>query len=1369
MSVYQKSSSNFVANDNRTALYSNPDAFVGAIGSDEKERIIYYPVEDCYKYAKILLSDASIKLYKEILSNATDNVITTIQEFNYNKSGKLKNISQWKTPSYGEIAIDMNRTTIKIRSEGKPIRIIPVEKECEKRKELVVSVAMIFGECFAGTNTDKSILGLGCGKNGIGAKAANILSKNFKVEAGNNIDGQYFHGVWTDNMKNSDITILPGFEYKKSKSTWVSKSGDKYTGPNFVEVSYTADFEYMGWDKYDYSIACYFAQLASIASFANNVPVTFNWKDENGEEYIRKRGEKEENVGETDFSKKFNFETTEDFIKMYNQDEIVNKFEAFIWRPYNDTGSLSLIDNMTSKSAKNKIKNIVKHPKCMADWPLLEVYLYDTPGKGRVVSFVNGNETGNGGKHVAMVNNKLLDYIRNQVIKSKDVKMNHIVENITIIISAHVHQPKYNAQTKDKLESFHELKLCKKTGEWLLSEKALSKYILNENDIDFSFVKNWSAIDVIIHELEGKLVKPKVKSGNAHIQVNKLIDANMAGRKDYSHECKLFIVEGDSAKSYPIKYRSMISNGNDYFGIIPVRGKIKNVAKSSENDIENISETITNIIKAVGLQENVDYTREENLKTLRYGWITILVDADVDGSHIKGLIILFFQEKFPTFIRAGRLNYYDTPRIKIVDKKGKIKHRFYNDEDYEKYIEEHTLKAGEKIKYFKGLGSSENSDIVDDFTYSKFVTITHGNIMETFSENLENTERSLDIIFGKGNSDSRKRWLKYYSVVKEHIELYNLDKDEIPKSYPITRRSKSDIKASNPPKIELTIGRSISNFVNTDIHEYSLFSLERSIPSILDGNKKSHRQICWVMHNYFKKFSESKIEKVSTIGPKISVDTHYKHGETSLTKALTRLAQDIVFLNNVPLYLSSGQYGSRMQNGTDAASPRYIFTGVPSWFYKLIDSDMLRNVPQLKEEDGLVESEFIPQMIMWSLVNGMKGISTGYSSNIPPHNVYDIINFYKSVLNKKCESIPLPYYRSYTGKVTIHNFNHNIENVSDGDGNFDADAYNVINDVSEEDYDDCDEDSMSNESNTLCDKILRDRQMTKFMDRSLSKSKSYIQGVGKYNIVKERLNKSGSMVYDINISELALYDYPANYIELLSKWLKDKVIEDYKNDCTMMDVNKNTKKSYIPNGWDQKINFYINGWDPKAYNEKYVSNADNYITKPNHKALNLIKTAKYSNLVFLDKNKTPIMFNNIGEVIVNHIFVMHKEFKKLKAKMLSDLNEEMSFAKAKKILIKLFLDGEIKAKDPTEKWISKFKEKKIVEKYHEKLLNVKISILTEKEIDKLIELMDKIKKEIIELKNKSETDMYYERLVVLEKEMERIGVPKNDNCCKIVD
>lgn len=171
----------------------------------------------------------------------------------------------------------------------------------------------------------------------------------------------------------------------------------------------------------------------------------------------------------------------------------------------------------------------------------------------------------------------------------------------------------------------------------------------------------------------------------------------MAGTKD-SSKCTLILTEGDSAKSLAVSGFSVV--GRDQYGVFPLRGKLLNVREASHKQIMENAE-VNNLKKILGLQHGKSYD-PMSVKTLRYGRVLIMTDQDHDGSHIKGLLINFFQHFWPTLMQLPHfLGEFVTPIVKCI--KGKTELTFFTIPEYKEWLQ--TLNGdhkGWKIKYYKG-------------------------------------------------------------------------------------------------------------------------------------------------------------------------------------------------------------------------------------------------------------------------------------------------------------------------------------------------------------------------------------------------------------------------------------------------------------------------------------------------------------------------------------------------------------------------------------------------------------------------------------------------------------------------------------------
>ncbi|PIZ05957.1 MAG: hypothetical protein COY57_04510, partial [Flavobacteriales bacterium CG_4_10_14_0_8_um_filter_32_5] len=206
----------------------------------------------------------------------------------------------------------------------------------------------------------------------------------------------------------------------------------------------------------------------------------------------------------------------------------------------------------------------------------------------------------------------------------------------------------------------------------------------------------------------------------------------------------------------------------------------------------------------------------------------------------------------------------------------------------------------------------------------------------------------------------------------------------------------------------------ISHFINKELIHFSHESLKRAIPSICDGFKESQRK---VLYGCFKKKIEHNKIKVAQLGAYISENTHYQHGEASLYGTIIKMAQNFVGTNNINLLKPLGNFGFRRAGGKEAASERYIFTQLNKLtplLFKREDSYILEK--QFEDNDEIEPVNFAP-ILPIVLINGVSGIATGYSTDIPSFNPLDIINAITCLIKEEEYKELKPWYDGFVGTI----------------------------------------------------------------------------------------------------------------------------------------------------------------------------------------------------------------------------------------------------------------------------------------------------------------------------------------------------------------
>ena len=576
------------------------------------------------------------------------------------------------------------------------------------------------------------------------------------------------------------------------------------------------------------------------------------------------------------------------------------------------------------------------------------------------ISFVYGIFTSNGGKHVEYIMNqivrKLSAYIK--LKKKVDVKSTSIKEQLMIFIRCDIDNPSFNSQTKDELGT------------------SVAKFGSTCNVSD-SFIEKIAKMGVMTAACaltvvkENKAVKKTDGSKCRSIRgIPKLIDANFAGTQK-SKQCTLILCEGDSAKAGIVS--GLTKEDRNVIGVYPMKGKIFNTRGESLKKI-NDNKEIIEMKQILGLEAGKVYN-EESIGTLRYGSVLFMTDQDLDGSHIKGLGLNLFQDQWNSLATHNKfLGFMNTPILKAKKtsspNKGSEK-VFYNEGEYMTWKESNP--TGWDIKYYKGLGTSTGKEFKEYFANKKLVYFEHEG---TKSDDV------IDMIFNKKRTEERKDWLSNYDS--------------------------NNYLDTNRPNVSYT------DFINKELIHFSKYDCERSIPNVMDGLKISQRKI---LFSTFKKNMTKEI-KVAQLSGYVSENSGYHHGEASLNAAIVGMAQDFVGSNNINLLTPNGQFGTRLQGGKDSASERYIFTQlhkITRYIFRKEDDPIL---DYLDDDGQSVEPKHYVPIVPMILVNGGKGIGTGFSTDILSYHIGHIIRYIKSKLKVDCENEKVdffPHYRDFQG------------------------------------------------------------------------------------------------------------------------------------------------------------------------------------------------------------------------------------------------------------------------------------------------------------------------------------------------------------------
>lgn len=350
---------------------------------------------------------------------------------------------------------------------------------------------------------------------------------------------------------------------------------------------------------------------------------------------------------------------------------------------HSENGLLDLLSNKTSEDS-------LRYPIIHLKGNDIEVAMSHTNQYGEeYYSFVNGQYTTQGGTHLAAFREAVVKTVREFYNKNFDAS--DIRASIVAAISVRVQEPVFESQTKTKLgsQSVGPDGPTMRTfvNDFIKSE--LDNYLHRHQDAANALLKRIQQSERERKEIAGikKLANDRAKKANLHNK--KLRDCRIHfddKKADNIDDTMIFITEGDSASGSITKSRDVQTQA-----VFSLRGKPLNCFSLTkkvvyENEEFNLLQHALNI--------------EDGLEGLRYRKIIIATDADVDGMHIRLLLLTFFLQFFPDLVRNGHLYILDTPLFRVRNKKETI--YCYSEEEKRKAVEK--LGSKPEITRFKGLG-----------------------------------------------------------------------------------------------------------------------------------------------------------------------------------------------------------------------------------------------------------------------------------------------------------------------------------------------------------------------------------------------------------------------------------------------------------------------------------------------------------------------------------------------------------------------------------------------------------------------------------------------------------------------------------------
>jgi len=824
-------------------ILKRPDTYVGSLAPESSS--YWIRDGDSFKFSELSVSPGLVKIFDEVLVNAIDQY-----------SLHPKKVSK--------IEIMTSEAGVFVRNYGVSVPIKKHETERDSKGVPLWIPELIFGHLLTSSNYNDEEQRVTGGRNGYGAKLANVFSSKFNIKIS---DGKKIYmQTWTDNMSKvepPDVVTSPDKICPYVSITFYP-DWKRFGGPGeFIKL-----VEKRAWDA---------------AMWCSKAQVYFN------KELLQ-------------------VPSLEEYARMH-------------------VGTAPL-----AKIHTDNFDIIVTH---------------STSGAFQQCSWVNGISTTKGGSHVDKVTKTLVDEIAKDK-RCSTLKPAQIKSSLFVFVRAVIVNPTFSSQTKAECTS--------KISETINFKPKFIKDILATGVLEDLLSKGLTQVDKELKKPDG--------SKKARISgIPKLDDANWAGTHR-SHECTLIITEGDSAKALAIAGLSVV--GRNAFGVFPLRGKPRNVRDASVKQVTD-NEEFSNLKKILGLQHGKVYN---SLRELRYGRLMIMTDADLDGSHIKGLVLNMFHVYWPKLIELGFVVSMVTPVIKA----GKT--WYFTEEAFREACQGQSAPPT-GTKYYKGLGTSTSAEAKEYFKQIERLTVA-------FSSDAH-VDESMRLAFAKALADDRKEWLT------QHM--------------------------ASPPKV-IPYGTvktlSVSDFVHRDLSNFSAEDIKRSIPHVSDGLKPSQRKVIYAC----LKKNLTQDMKVAQLAGYVAEQTAYHHGEASLQGTIVNLAQNFVGSNNMNLLEPSGQFGTRLAGGKDAASSRYIFTRLAPWTKTIFDPTDNSVLKYVVDDGQQVEPEFYSPVLPMILINGAEGIGTGFSCYVPPFDAEAVKHNILCGLDQ-VPMVPMkPHFKGFKGKIT---------------------------------------------------------------------------------------------------------------------------------------------------------------------------------------------------------------------------------------------------------------------------------------------------------------------------------------------------------------
>ncbi|MFE2285212.1 type IIA DNA topoisomerase subunit B [Streptomyces sp. NPDC059443] len=360
-----------------------------------------------------------------------------------------------------------------------------------------------------------------------------------------------------------------------------------------------------------------------------------------------------------------------------------------------------------------------------------------------VKSFVNIIATPKGGTHISGFERSVTKTV-NEVLRSAkllrvaedDVVKDDALEGMTAVVTVRLAEPQFEGQTKEVLGTSAATRIVA-----AVVAKELKAFLTSTKRDDKQQAR--AVMEKIVAAARTRIAARQHKEAQRRKTAleSSSLPAKLADcRSDDVERSELFIVEGDSALG-----TAKLARNSEFQALLPIRGKILNVQKSSVSDMLKNAECGA-IIQVIGAGSG----RTFDIDAARYGKIVLLVDADVDGAHIRCLLLTLFQRYMRPMVEAGRVFAAVPPlhRIELVQpKKGQDKYVYtYSDNELRQTLLEYqrkNIRFKDTIQRYKGLGEMDADQLAETTMDPRFRTLRRINIGD-----LDSAESVFDLLMG---------------------------------------------------------------------------------------------------------------------------------------------------------------------------------------------------------------------------------------------------------------------------------------------------------------------------------------------------------------------------------------------------------------------------------------------------------------------------------------------------------------------------------------------------------------------------------------------------------------------------------------------